>query len=78
MSNVDAMINVISSIGFPIFVCLILFYYISKEQETLRKTLVDLITTLNNNTNAMNNLLEEVKEQQLRLEGLKGDDDGLQ
>lgn len=60
--DVSAITSLISSVGFPIFVSLILFYYIAKEQEKLRETLNDLIQTLKDNTNITNNLVLEVKE----------------
>lgn len=62
--DLSAITSLISSVGFPIFVSLILFYYIAKEQEKLRETLNNLIQTLKDNTNTTNNLVLEVRELQ--------------
>lgn len=65
--DLSTITSLISSVGFPIFVSLILFYYIAKEQEKLRETLTDLIQTLRDNTNTTNNLVSEVKELQNKI-----------
>lgn len=65
--DLGSITSLISSVGFPIFVSLILFYYIAKEQEKLREALTDLIQTLRDNTNTTNNLVSEVKELQNKI-----------
>lgn len=51
--DVNAITTLISSVGFPIFTTLVLFYYIYKQQEKTNDTINKLSETINNNTKAM-------------------------
>ena len=51
--DVNTISTLISSVGFPIFTTIVLFYYIYKQQEKTNDTINKLTETINNNTNAM-------------------------
>lgn len=51
--DVNTITTLISSVGFPIFTTLVLFYYIYKQQEKTNDTINKLSETINNNTKAM-------------------------
>ena len=40
--NVDSIVSIISSVGFPIFACIVMF----KQNEELQKTLSDISNTM--------------------------------
>lgn len=50
----DTIVPLIGSLGFPIVMCLLLFYY-------MNKTLKEMQTSINNNTIAITNLIDELK-----------------
>ena len=55
--NVNDILTIISTVGFPISVCLILFFYIYKKQEKTDDTIAKLTETINNNTAVISILL---------------------
>lgn len=72
MENANSIIQIISTVGFPIVMCLILMYYIKyKEQQMtdLNKAHTQEImlfkdeikTALNNNTLALNKLCDKIE-----------------
>lgn len=60
--DVNVITTLISSVGFPIFVSLVLFYYIYKMQEKTNETIKSLTEAVNNNTNVVNNLIIHMNE----------------
>ena len=50
--------TLITSVGFPIVVCLICFWYINKMQEQHSAEIGELTKALNNNTLAMRHLAD--------------------
>lgn len=52
--------QLISTIGFPIAVCLICFWYINKMQEQHRSEIGELTKALNNNTQVMQHLADMI------------------
>lgn len=50
----------ITSVGFPIVVCLICFWYINKMQETHKAETAELSKALNNNTVVMQKLVDKL------------------
>ena len=58
--DANAIIAIISSVRFPICVCLILFYYIYKKQEKTDDTIAKLTETINNNTAVMQRLIDKL------------------
>lgn len=69
--DVNTITTLISSVGFPIFTTLVLFYYIYNQQEKTNDTINKLSETINNNTKAMVVLQTTVNELTHKL----GDDD---
>ena len=58
--NVNDITTVISTVGFPIAVCLILFFYIYKKQEKTDDTIAKLTETINNNTAVIQHLIAKL------------------
>ena len=58
--NVNDILTIISTVGFPICVCLILFAYIYKKQEKTDDTIAKLTETINNNTAVMQRLIDKL------------------
>ena len=58
--DANAIITIISTVGFPICVCLILFYYIYKKQEKTDDTIAKLTETINNNTAVIQHLIDKL------------------
>lgn len=54
--NVDSIVSIISSVGFPIFACIVMF----KQNEELQKTLSDI-------SNTMTLLTERIKDVENKL-----------
>lgn len=52
--------NVITTIGFPIAVCLICFWYINKQDSRHREETDKLAEALNNNTLVMQQLVDKM------------------
>ena len=54
--DIDSIMSLIGSLGFPIAMCLIMFNYMDKERETHAQEVEKLTETLNNNTNVLSEL----------------------
>ncbi len=48
--------NFIGSVGFPVVMCMVLFTFMSKEQETHKEEMEKMLRSLDNNTQAINEL----------------------
>lgn len=75
--NVQEIAQLISTLGFPIVVCCLSFWYIKythdknredieKMQATYEKEMVDITQALNNNTIALTKLCERLEEDCLK------------
>ena len=61
----DAIVQVITNVGFPIAMCLLLFYYMTKQNEKFNEILGEIKEAINQNTTAIARLeilLDENKE----------------
>lgn len=58
--DVTAIVQVVSSLGFPIAVCLICFWYINKLEEKHSNDVQKLTDALNNNTLIMQKLCDKM------------------
>ena len=58
--DVTAIVQVISSLGFPIAVCLICFWYSNMLEETHMNEVQKLTDALNNNTLIMQKLCDKM------------------
>ena len=59
--GVNEVLNIISTVGFPIAVCLICFWYINKIQEQHKEETAKLAEALNNNTVVMQQLVDKLE-----------------
>lgn len=58
--DLQTITNVITTIGFPIAVCLICFWYINKMQESHKQEIDKLSEALQNNTIVMQKLVDKL------------------
>lgn len=58
--DVNAIADLITTIGFPIAVCLICFWYIAKKDAIHREETSKLAEALNNNTIVMQQLVDKL------------------
>ena len=56
----DALIQLISSVGFPIAMCVYMTYTLNKQTEVHKQEIDELLTAINNNTQARNELSKGV------------------
>ena len=56
----DAIAQIISTLGFPIAVCVYMFYSQEKERETHREETAKLTEALNNNTLVIQSLKDAI------------------
>ena len=56
----DAIAQIISTLGFPITVCVYMFYSQEKERETHREETAKLTEALNNNTVVIQSLKDAI------------------
>ena len=52
----DTLIQLISSVGFPIAMCVYMTYTLNKQTEVHKQEIDELRTAINNNTMALNEL----------------------
>lgn len=52
----------VSTLGFPIAVCLICFWYINKREEQHKDEVTELAKAINNNTIVMQKLVDRLEE----------------
>lgn len=57
----DILVNLISTLGFPIVVACALFWYINKMGESHKEEIDALRETINENTNILHELKELIK-----------------
>lgn len=60
--DVQSITTIITTVGFPIAVCLILFWYINKIQEQHKAETDKLAEALNNNTLVMQQLVGKLSQ----------------
>lgn len=58
--DVNAIIQIISGVGFPISACLVCFWYVNKLTETHKEEVNKLTDALNNNTLVMQKLCDKL------------------
>ena len=58
--DINAVTTLITSVGFPIAVCLVCFWYINKMQEQHKEETKQLAGALNNNTLVMQKLVDKL------------------
>lgn len=58
--DITAIMQAISTLGFPIVMCLVLIYYINKNDKRYDEQIFNILTSLNNNTVAFTKLSEKL------------------
>ncbi len=58
--DINTIIQLIGSLGFPIAMCVALFYYMTKQTETHKEEVAKITEALNNNTIALNRLEKQI------------------
>ena len=61
METLQAISNIITTVGFPIAMCMMLYYQLLKSSEQHTQEMDKITEALNNNTNALNLLIEKMK-----------------
>lgn len=59
--TINDIIELIASVGFPIVMCLILFFYMNKQNEKHEHEIKELTETINNNTKILTELTTLIK-----------------
>lgn len=59
--EVNEIINIISNVGFPIAVCVVMFYYMNKQSEKHKQEIDKLSETLQGNTKVLTELCTLIK-----------------
>lgn len=54
--DLNTVMTAISSLGFPIAMCIAMFWYMTKQTETHKEEVAKMTEALNNNTLALNRL----------------------
>lgn len=58
--DIGTITSLIGSVGFPVCVCLICFWYINKQQESHKEEIGNLTNALHNNTVVMQQLVDHL------------------
>ena len=61
METLQEISNIITTVGFPIAMCMMLYYQLLKNNEQHTNEMDKITEALNNNTNALNLLIEKMK-----------------
>ena len=56
----QAIINAISTVGFPIVMCIILLYIVNKQNEEHKEEMAKITASLNNNTLVIQHLTDTI------------------
>ena len=59
--DVNTVTQFVSTLGFPIAVCLICFWYINKREEQHKDEVTELAKAINNNTIVMQKLVDRLE-----------------
>lgn len=59
--DISDVTNIISNVGFPVAMCLLLFYYMEKQNERHKQETDKLNETLQGNTNVLTELTTLIK-----------------
>ena len=60
MENIDIVLNAITTVGFPIVMCVILLWYIYKSQKNHKEEVTRLTEAIQNNTVVMEKILTKI------------------
>ncbi|MBO7731195.1 MAG: hypothetical protein J6S67_01530 [Methanobrevibacter sp.] len=60
--DITTVTQFVSTLGFPIAVCLICFWYINKREEQHKEEVTELAKAINNNTIVMQKLVDRLED----------------
>ena len=60
--EVTEIINMVSTVGFPIAMCLMLSWYVKTSNDSYREDIRSLQQSIDNNTAVMNKIIEKLEE----------------
>ncbi len=61
MEALNVITNLISNVGFPIAMCLVMLFFVRKETESHKTEMEHITEALNNNTEAIKELRYKIK-----------------
>lgn len=56
----DNVVQIVTQLGFPISMCLLLFWYVTKKDEAHREEMNKMAEAVNNNTIVMQKLIDRM------------------
>ena len=56
----ENIVQIVTQLGFPIAMCLLLFWYVTKNDESHREEINKMAEAVNNNTIVMQRLLDKL------------------
>lgn len=59
-TEMDNIVQIITQLGFPVAMCLLLFWYITKKDEAYREEMNKMSEAVNNNTIVMQKLIDRL------------------
>ena len=62
MENIDVVVQAISTIGFPIVMCLIMFWFFNKEQENHKAEMLELKDVIARNNEVLAGLKQLIED----------------
>ena len=62
MEYIDVVVQAISTIGFPIAMCLIMFWFLNKEQETHKAEMLELKDVIARNNEVLAGLKQLIED----------------
>lgn len=62
MENVDALIQAIATIGFPAAMCILMFYFLNKEQENHKAEMLELKGVISQNNEVLASLKQLIED----------------
>lgn len=62
MDNIEVIIQAIATIGFPAAMCIIMFYFLNKEQESHKAEMSDLKDVISQNNEVLASLKQLIED----------------
>ena len=59
--DVTVFAQLVGSVGFPIVCCIVMFKYITKQEDQHKQEMTEMAKAINNNTDVMRSVLAELK-----------------
>ena len=62
MENIDIIVSAISTVGFPIAMCVIMFWFLNKEQQTHKEEMNELKDVISKNNEVLASLKQLIED----------------